>query len=267
MNKDSKLFLISGPCVIEDYSLLQTVCGELKKITEDLNIDFIFKASFDKANRSSIDSFRGPGLEEGLKMLQKIKNEFDVKVLSDIHSVEMIQPAAEVLDVLQIPAFLARQTDFYIECAKYDKIINVKKGQFMSPYEMENAVIKYKNSLADQKDWQDKIWLTERGTFFGYGNLVVDFRSIQVIKEMGVPYVYDATHSLQLPSAKGNYSGGQRQFLTNLAKAQIAAGADGLFIESHPDVDNALSDKHTQYPLDEMKNLLTQLKRLYDFNQ
>lgn len=179
----------------------------------------------------------------------------------------MIQSASEVLDILQIPAFLARQTDFYIECAKYSKTVNIKKGQFMSPYEMENAVAKYKNSLSDKTNWQNKILVTERGTFFGYGNLVVDFRSIQIIKEMGVSYVYDATHSLQLPSAKGSYSGGQREFLVNLAKAQIAAGADGLFIESHPEVDKALSDKHTQYPLNKMENLLYQLKQIYDFNK
>ena len=267
MNSNNRLFVVSGPCVIEDYNLLQTVCSELKEITDRLGIDFIFKASFDKANRSSIDSFRGPGLEKGLKMLQKIKQQFEVKILSDIHSVEMIQSAAEVLDILQIPAFLARQTDFYVECAKYNKVINVKKGQFMSPYEMENAVTKYKNSLSETKNWQDKIWVTERGTFFGYGNLVVDFRSIQIIKEMKVTYVYDATHSLQLPSAKGSYSGGQREFLVNLAKAQISAGADGLFIESHPNVEQALSDKHTQYPLQKMNGLLTQLKKLYDFHK
>ena len=253
----NKLLLISGPCVIENYELLQRVCGTLKEITEKLNIDLIFKSSFDKANRSTKDSFRGPGLIKGLEMLAKIKTEFNVPILSDIHTPQMIPEAADVLDVLQIPAFLARQTDLYTEAAKTNCAINIKKGQFMAPQEMKNAIKKF-GAISTQE-----IFVTERGTFFGYGNLVVDFRSIQIIKDMGVPYIYDATHSLQLPAAEGTHTGGQREFLPNLAKGQIAAGADGLFIESHPNVHQALSDKHTQYPLNELPLLLKKLVDIY----
>ena len=257
----NKLLLISGPCVIESYALVEEVCGKLKEIADKLNINFIFKASFDKANRSSINSFRGPGLEKGLEILQKIKSTFSVPVLSDIHTPEMIAEASQVLDILQIPAFLARQTDLYVEAAKNNCAINVKKGQFMAPQEMQNAIDKFREMS------QEEIFITERGTFFGYGNLIVDFRSIKIIQNMGVPYIYDATHSLQLPAGEGTHTGGQREFLPSLATAQIAAGADGLFIEAHPNVDAALSDKHTQYPLDKMEELLSKLTKLYTFTK
>ena len=204
--KKNTLFLISGPCVIESYSLAEEVCGKIKEITSTLDINFVFKASFDKANRSSIDSFRGPGLEKGLKILGKIKKTFGVPVLSDIHTPEMIPEASTVLDILQIPAFLARQTDLYVEAAKTNCAINVKKGQFMAPQEMKNVIDKFQ-SLSQQE-----IFITERGTFFGYGNLVVDFRSIKIIKDMNVPYIYDATHSLQLPAGEGTHTGVKENF-------------------------------------------------------
>ena len=259
--KQNKLFLISGPCVIESHSLAEEVCGKLKEITRKLDINFVFKASFDKANRSAIDSFRGPGLEKGLEILAKIKKTFEVPVLSDIHTPEMIPEASKVLDILQIPAFLARQTDLYIEAAKTNCAINVKKGQFMAPQEMKNVIQKV------QSLGQQEMFITERGTFFGYGNLVVDFRSIKIIQDMGIPYIYDATHSLQLPAGEGTHTGGQREFLPSLAAAQIAAGADGLFIESHPNVESALSDKHTQYPLNQMEQLLSKFVKLYVFTK
>lgn len=251
-------FLIAGPCVIENRDTVFKTAETLKELTEELKIPYTFKASFDKANRSSIKSFRGPGFDEGLKILDEVKKQFGIPVLSDVHTPEMIPACAEVLDVLQIPAFLARQTDFYIEAAKTGKMVNVKKGQFMSPYEMKQAVLKFKESGGED------IAVTERGTFFGYGNLVVDFRSIKIIKDLGVPYVYDATHSLQLPAGRGDSSGGQRDFIPSLAKAQIAAGADGIFMEIHPDPDGALCDRENQWPLSRTQSLLKDLKRIYE---
>jgi 2-dehydro-3-deoxyphosphooctonate aldolase (KDO 8-P synthase) len=183
-------------------------------------------------------------------MLSEIKEQFGVPVLSDIHTPEMAHAAAEILDVIQVPAFLARQTDFYLEAAKTKAVLNIKKGQFMSPYEMQNALDKFSSGGGKEA------WITERGTFFGYGNLVVDFRSIKIIREMGVPYIYDATHSLQLPAARGSVSGGQREFIPSLARAQVAAGADGLFVETHPAVEQALCDRENQWPLEKMKELI-----------
>ncbi len=257
----SSFFLIAGPCVIESKALIDEVCETMKKITLKLGIPYIFKASFDKANRSSIKGYRGPSLKEGLLMLKNLKEKYDVPILSDIHTPEMIEEAGKVLDMIQIPAFLARQTDLYIEAAKTKKILNIKKGQFMSPYEIENASKKFLEAGGKE------LLVTERGSFFGYGNLVVDFRSIKVIKDMGIPYVYDATHSLQLPAAKGSHSGGQREFLPSLAKAQLAAGADGLFIETHPFPSQAKSDQETQYPLNKMELLLKELLEVYQIRK
>ena len=254
-----QLFLIAGPCVMESYSMLEEICAEMQVICQEYSIAYIFKASFDKANRTSIDSFRGPGIQKGLQWLEKIKRQFKVKVLTDVHSPQMIQEVGEVVDCLQIPAFLARQTDLYIEVAKTGKPLNVKKGQFMAPEEMKNVIKKFTDSGGKE------IAITERGTFFGYGNLVVDFRSIQKIQEMQVPYIYDATHSLQQPAFLGNSSGGQREFFSSLLKAQIAGGANGLFIETHPNPLVAKSDKATQIPLNHMKDLMKKAKLLYNF--
>ncbi len=259
----NNFFLIAGPCMLESRELGLTVAQKVKEISEKYQLPFIFKSSFDKANRSSIASERGPGLEKGLRWLQEIKKELNVPVLSDVHTPEMVNKCAEVLDVIQIPAFLARQTDFYIEAAKTQKAVNVKKGQFMSPYEMENVVNKFIQSGGNQQN----ITITERGSFFGYGNLVVDFRSIKIIKDLGVKYIYDATHSLQLPAARSSSSGGNREFLENLTLAQVAGGADGLFLETHPDVENALSDKETQYPLTKLEGLIKKITSLSKFTK
>ena len=244
--------------MLESEELGLKVAREVSEIAKRHSLSYVFKSSFDKANRSSIVSDRGPGLKQGLKWLKNIKDVLQIPILADVHTPEMIELCAETLDVIQIPAFLARQTDFYIEAAKTGKPINVKKGQFMSPYEMENVANKFIQSGGKKKD----IAITERGTFFGYGNLVVDFRSIKIIKDMGLKYVYDATHSLQLPAARGKSSGGNREFLESLCLGQIAAGADGLFIETHPNVEKALSDRETQYPLNKLENLLTRLVNL-----
>ena len=257
----NKFYLIAGPCVIEGLEMLKETAGELVKIKEKLDIEVFFKSSFDKANRTSISGFRGPGLEKGLEMLAEIKKEFGLKLLTDVHTPDQIKPCSQVIDLVQIPAFLARQTDFYIEAGKHQVALNVKKGQFMSPYDMEKAIAKFREGGGDE------ITITERGTFFGYGNLVVDFRSIDIIKKMGVKYTFDATHSVQLPSARGGQSGGQRQFIPTLAKAQIAAGADGLFMETHPNVSEAKSDKETQFPLQEISGFIEKIYRYHQFAQ
>lgn len=255
--KPNQFFLIGGPCVIEGEEMLMKTAETVKKITSDLKINYVFKASFDKANRSSIGSFRGPGMQEGLRLLEKVKKTFEIPILTDIHTPEMIAEVKDVVDIVQLPAFLARQTDFYLEAAKQKVTLNVKKGQFMSPYEMKQAVAKFKSSGGDE------IYVTERGTFFGYGNLVVDFRSIKIIRDLGIPYIYDATHSLQLPAANGESSGGQREFIPSLAKGQVAAGADGIFMEIHPDPSVAMCDKENQWPLDQARKLITELNDIY----
>lgn len=257
--KNKKLFIISGPCSLESKTLATEVAGELKNICNHLNLPLVFKGSFDKANRSSINTSRGPGISEGLKILQQIKKEHGLVITSDVHTPDMVGECSTVLDVIQIPAFLARQTDFYIQAGKYKKSITVKKAQFMSPYEVKNIINKFAESGGEQ------IAIIERGTSFGYHNLVVDFRSIKIIKDMSVPYIYDASHSLQLPATYGSASGGQREFLEGMLFAQIAGGADGIFIETHPDPAKAISDKETQYPLSKMKNLLEQAKKLFEF--
>lgn len=245
--------LIAGPCVIESKAGAMAIAEKLKRLTDRLNVPFIFKASYDKANRTSIDSFRGPGLIEGLKVLRDIKERFDVPVLSDVHSVEEIDQAAEVLDVLQIPAFLCRQTDLVVKAAKSGRIVNVKKGQFLAPWDMK-SVIKKIESVGGKK-----IMLTERGASFGYNNLVTDFRSLEVMRGFGYPVVFDATHSVQLPGGLGSTTGGNREYIPLLSRCAVAAGCDGLFMETHPNPSKALSDGPNMVPLADMEKLLKEI--------
>jgi 2-dehydro-3-deoxyphosphooctonate aldolase (KDO 8-P synthase) len=250
------LFFILGPCVIESEELAFTVASAVKEIATRLGIPVIFKSSYDKANRTSISSFRGPGLDEGLKVLSEVKSRFGLPVISDVHSVEEAKLAAEVLDVIQVPAFLCRQTDIVCAVADTGKAINVKKGQFMAPWDMENVVEK----IAQRGN--TNIMLTERGSSFGYNNLVADMRSIVEMKRFGHPVVFDATHSVQLPGGQGTCSGGQREFVPTLAKAAVAAGADGVFLETHPNPDDALCDGPNSWPLSELEGLLKQLVKI-----
>ncbi|RLA79392.1 MAG: 3-deoxy-8-phosphooctulonate synthase [Deltaproteobacteria bacterium] len=243
---ENPLVLIAGPCVIEDEELVLRVARRLREITSSLGMPFIFKSSYDKANRTSLRSFRGPGLKEGLAILKKVKEELGVAVLSDIHQVSEAEEAAKVLDVIQIPAFLSRQTDLVLAAAKTGLPVNVKKGQFLSPWEMAFVVEKI-TSCGNYR-----VMLTERGTTFGYQNLVNDMRAVAVMRSLGYPVVYDATHSVQLPGAAQGASGGQREFIPTLVRAAVAAGADGLFMEVHPDPPKALSDKDTVWPLEEV---------------
>jgi len=251
-----ELFLIAGPCVIESRELTLEIARELKAICGRVKIGLVFKASFDKANRSSIDSFRGPGLSKGLRILEAVKEQFGLPVLSDVHEPRQAKPAARVLDVIQIPAFLARQTDLVIAAAATGKPLNLKKGQFMSPSEMANVVAKAKSAGAK------KIMLCERGTFFGYNNLVVDFRSLQIMRELGCPVVFDATHSVQRPAGAGKVSAGDRKFIPLLCRAAVAAGADGIFMEVHPQPDQALSDAANSWPLAELERLLNNIMKV-----
>ncbi len=248
--------LISGPCVIEDYETSSEIASFLKGLTEKLDIPFIFKASYDKANRTSISSFRGPGLIDGLDILKRIKEEFGIKILSDVHSINEIDRAARVLDIIQIPAFLCRQTDFILEVARTGRVINIKKGQFLAPWDIENVVEKITST------GNNRILITERGTMFGYNNLIVDFRGIKIMQDTGWPVIFDATHSIQLPGGAGKSSGGQREFAPVLARAAVAAGADGIFMEVHKDPDRALCDGPNSLKLDSLYNLLSQLKAI-----
>ncbi len=250
------LFLIAGPCVIESPQVTFEVAQMLKRLTGRLKIPYIFKASYDKANRSSVDSYRGPGLEEGLKILAEVKKRFDVPVLSDVHSVEEVSAAVEVLDVLQIPAFLSRQTDLIQTAARTGKTLNLKKGQFLAPWDMKNAIKKAEAVGAE------RIILTERGTCFGYNNLVSDFRSIPIMRRLGYPVVYDATHSVQLPGGLGTRSGGEREMVSFLARAAVACGVDGIFLEVHPNPDEALCDGPNMMALDAVGDLLKQLLKI-----
>ena len=257
VGKNSPLFLISGPCVIEDKETTLTVARFLQGLAQRLNIPVIFKSSYDKANRTSVDSFRGPGLDEGLEILKEVKNTTGLPILSDIHQVSEIERAVEVLDVIQIPAFLSRQTDLILEAARTRLPLNIKKGQFLSPWDMEQVVLKATST------GNTNILLTERGTFFGYHNLVVDMRSIMVMKNFGYPVVFDATHGVQLPGGRGTSSGGQREFVAPLAKAAVAAGADGIFLEIHPDPDSALSDGPNSLPFEHVESLVAVLKEVH----
>ncbi|HLB56281.1 MAG TPA: 3-deoxy-8-phosphooctulonate synthase [Coxiellaceae bacterium] len=249
-------FLIAGPCVIESESLILDVAGKLKEITDELKIHFIFKSSFDKANRSSHKSFRGLGLEKGLAILEKVKKQIGVPVLTDVHEDTPLKEVASVVDVLQTPAFLCRQTNFIQSVMKCGLPVNIKKGQFLAPWDMKNVVEKARAS------GNDKILVCERGVSFGYNNLVSDMRSLAIMRETNCPVVFDATHSVQLPGGQGTTSGGQREFVPVLARAAVAVGIAGLFMETHPDPDKALSDGPNNWPLAKMKELLLTLKRI-----
>lgn len=250
------LFLIGGPCVIESKDHALSLAGEIHSICQSLNIPFIFKASYDKANRSSLKSYRGPGLKEGLQVLSAIKQDLSIPVLSDVHETGQIQTAAEVLDIIQIPAFLCRQTDLLVAAARTQKPLNIKKGQFLSPYEVKNIVEK----VTDQGN--TNIILTERGTTFGYGNLVFDIRSIPIMKELGFPVVIDASHSVQYPGGEGPSSGGDAKFIPYIARAGISAGCDGIFCEIHDSPENSLSDKHNSLLLKDLPSFLKGLIKL-----
>ncbi|SVC58853.1 uncharacterized protein METZ01_LOCUS311707 [marine metagenome] len=248
--------LIAGPCVIESQKHALNTAEKIKQAANDANIPFIFKASYDKANRSSIDSFRGPGLIKGLKSLEKIKQELDIPILSDVHTEEEIEPAAQVLDVLQIPAFLCRQTNLIKKAAKTGRAVNVKKGQFMAPWDMKNVVDKLSQSGCK------KALLTERGFTFGYNNLVVDMRSLVLMRDLGYPIVFDATHSLQLPGGEGKKSGGQRELIPDLIRGAVAVGCDAVFMEVHPNPDKAKSDGPNMLKLSQLPKILEQINSL-----
>ena len=249
-------FLIAGPCVIESEALVFEVAGRMLEITRELGIPYIFKASFDKANRSSKGSYRGPGIEEGLRILAEVRRQFGVPVLTDVHEDTPLAEVAAVVDVLQTPAFLCRQTNFIVNAAAQGKPVNIKKGQFLSPWEMRNVVDKARSTGNEQ------VMVCERGFTFGYNNLVADMRSLAVMRETGAPVVFDATHSVQLPGGQGSASGGQREFVPVLARAAVAAGVAGVFMETHPDPARALSDGPNAWPLDRMRSLLGVLKDL-----
>ena len=251
-------FLIAGPCVIESEQLVLETAGRIAEITRSLGMPYVFKSSFDKANRTSITSFRGPGLAQGLEVLAKVKREVGVPVLTDVHTEAQAAEAGRVVDVLQIPAFLCRQTDLLIAAAKTGKVVNVKKGQFLSPHEMSNAVKKV------EECGNKRIVLTERGSSFGYNNLVVDMRSFPILRSFGYPVVFDATHSVQLPGGSGTKSAGQREFVEPLASAAAGAGVDGFFMEVHPYPDEALSDGPNIVPLHQLKSLLERVIRICD---
>jgi len=257
LNTPGRLSLISGPCVIENEKLCLQIAAAMRKTCDELGINYIFKASFDKANRSSGKSFRGPGLKAGLAVLAKVRQEFEVPVLTDVHTEEQATVAAEVVDVLQIPAFLCRQTDLLVTAAKTGKIVNVKKGQFLAPQDMSQVVKKVEEVGCK------KLALTERGSTFGYNNLVADMRSIPIMRQFGYPVIFDATHSVQLPGAGGDKSGGQREFAPVLARCAVAAGVEGLFFETHPNPDHALSDGPNMIALADMPKLLAGLLRIH----
>jgi 2-dehydro-3-deoxyphosphooctonate aldolase (KDO 8-P synthase) len=254
---DQPLFLIAGPCVIESRQMALDTAGALKEMCAGLGINFIYKSSYDKANRSSSKSFRGKGMDDGLNILDEVKRQIKVPVLTDVHAIEEIAPVAAVVDVLQTPAFLCRQTDFIHAAASAGKPVNIKKGQFLAPWDMKNVVEK-----AREASGQENIMVCERGVSFGYNNLVSDMRSLMVMRETGCPVVFDATHSVQLPGGQGDKSGGQREFVPVLARAAVASGISGLFMETHPNPDQALSDGPNAWPLDKMRNLLETLKQL-----
>ena len=259
---DQPLFLIAGPCVVESEELQLRTAERLKAVTGRLGVQFIFKSSFDKANRSSDRSYRGPGMEKGLRILEKVRAEVGVPVLTDVHDIPQIGAVAEVVDVLQTPAFLARQTDFIHAVAASGKPVNIKKAQFMAPHDMKNVVDKARGAAQAAGVKEETIMVCERGTSFGYNNLVSDMRSLAIMRETGCPVVFDATHSVQLPGGQGTSSGGQREFVPILARAAVATGIAGLFMETHPDPANARSDGPNAWPLDRMESLLSTLVEL-----
>jgi 2-dehydro-3-deoxyphosphooctonate aldolase (KDO 8-P synthase) len=259
---DQPLFLIAGPCVVESEELQLRTAERLKDITDGLGVHFIFKSSFDKANRSSDKSYRGPGMDEGLRVLEKVRDTLGVPLLTDVHDIPQIAPVAEVVDVLQTPAFLARQTDFIHAVAAAGKPVNIKKAQFMAPHDMANVVNKARGAAQAAGVNDETIMVCERGASFGYNNLVSDMRSLAIMRETGCPVVFDATHSVQLPGGQGTSSGGQREFIPVLARAAVATGVAGIFMETHPDPANAKSDGPNAWPLDRMESLLTTLVEL-----
>jgi len=248
--------LIAGPCVIESQALCLDIAKRIKDITHKLGIPYIFKSSFDKANRMSLGSFRGPGIKKGLEILNKVKQQLKVPILSDVHCVKDMAEAAKVLDIIQIPAFLSRQTDIVLAAARTGKIVNIKKGQFLAPWDIL-PIIRKVESVGNKK-----IIITERGVSFGYNNLVSDFRALQIMREFGYPVIYDATHSIQIPGGKGTSSGGERQFVEGLCRAAVAFGCDGLFLEVHPDPESALCDGPNMINLKELEKLLKQVKAI-----
>ncbi len=252
------LAVISGPCVIESEEHALMTAGELVKIFAGTGINFIYKSSYDKANRSSYHSFRGPGLEKGLKILEKVKKEFDIPLLTDVHTPEEAKAAAEVCDIIQIPAFLCRQTDLVFAASETQAVINVKKGQFMAPWDVKNVIDKILSA------GNEKIIITERGASFGYNNYVSDMRAIPIMQNFGFPVCFDASHSVMLPGGLGETSGGQREFIPTLSKASVASGCNLLFIESHNDPANAKSDKDSVFPFDQLKALMQECKKIYD---
>lgn len=253
----NKFLLMAGPCVIESEQSVMEIAKELCKIVEGKNVDFYFKASFDKANRTSINSFRGPGIEEGLRILKKVKDTYNVKVVTDIHEPWQAEKVAEVVDIIQIPAFLCRQTDLLVAAAKTGKLINVKKAQFLAPWDMKNVATKIKEA------GNDNIMLCERGTTFGYNTLVVDMTSLIEMKKLGYPVIYDATHSVQKPGGKGDATGGNREYVQYLARAAAAVGIDGMFAEVHPNPDKALSDGPNMIQLNEFEKMLDQILKVH----
>ena len=254
---NDKIFLIAGPCVIESEDLVMEVAGKMKEITDKLGIQYVFKASFDKANRSSISSFRGPGLEKGLEILSRVKSKYDIALATDIHEPYQCKEAAIVIDLLQIPAFLSRQTDLLVAAAETGKAVNIKKGQFLAPWDMKNVVKKF------QEVGNENIMLCERGASFGYNNLVVDMRGLLEMRKFGYPIVFDATHSVQIPGGQGETSGGNRAYVYPLARAAVSVGVDGIFAEVHPDPDKGLSDGPNMLKLDKVEEILTKLLK-YD---
>lgn len=262
IGSDRPFFLIAGPCVIESEAMVLDIAFRVKEITDKLGIPYLFKASFDKANRTSGKSFRGPGLNEGLRILSEVKAKVGVPVLTDVHTEAEVPEVAAVVDMLQTPAFLCRQTDFIHACAKSGKPVNIKKGQFLAPHDMVNVVKKAREAALEAGLDPDSFTVCERGATFGYGNLVSDMRSLAIMRETGAPVVFDATHSVQLPGGNGTSSGGDRRFVPVLARAATAVGVAGLFMETHPTPEKALSDGPNSVPLDRMEELLTQLKAI-----
>ncbi len=257
MGRGAPLALISGPCVIEDYESARQIAATLTEIADRLEISYVFKASYDKANRTSGASFRGPGLDEGLRILAEIKKEFKVPIISDVHRISEVAAAARVLDIIQVPAFLCRQTDVIVEVARSNKVVNIKKGQFLAPWDIGHVVEKITSA------GNRKILITERGTMFGYNNLVVDFRGFMIMRRMGYPVIFDATHSVQLPGGAGSSSGGQRDYAPMLARAAVAAGIEGVFLEVHQNPDQARCDGPNSLKLDSVYDLLSQLKTIH----
>ena len=250
------LMIIAGPCSMESEALVMQIAETMKKITTKLKLPYVFKSSFDKANRTSIKSWRGPGLDEGLKLLEKVKKEFDIPVLTDIHEISQVKAVGEVCDVLQIPAFLCRQTDLLIAAAETGKVVNVKKGQFLAPWDMKNIVDKLKEAGSE------KILLTERGASFGYNTLIVDMTSFPIMRQFGYPVIFDATHSVQQPGGLGNATGGKREMIPHLMRAAVAAGVDGIFMEVHPEPAKGLSDAATMLPLDKVEGMLELVQKI-----